>query len=492
MKNIKFQLTTENFSFPRNPIFYVFIISILYWIYLSLTTTMVINFDAANYQREGRYLFEEGLVSFFKYTVHEIFYPFLIATAMRIADFFSLSSHFMIQKWIQICFLFMTQFLLCKILTLLNIKQGLKVLILLYCGFSPALVNMTFSSFREVTSFPLTLGIVLISYYSWKTIQQGKIYRALLFGVLSALLFACISLILEAYQFIFIFFAVCYFCVLLIFIFQKHRPRFLRCAAFLIAFFLSYNLILLPYHSLARKYRTDLVLSKGIAPFYGGAFARSQELSTEQLLSFFAYVAGENVVKKFFGEKAFQFWWDEQYQYGVDLEMELEAQKLSPKEIRQVFYKRIIESIMHNPFQYVLLTAAEGMKMLFWESTRIGFVVYPPWLDKIFNLIFLKNALRLLIFLMTFFALVWSIVDLYRNATNIYFDRHQTTNNTRYVILLFCLSVIIFNIVVYAPFIIVTRYALPLAPVYLILIAFCLQKFIFEKTDLSEMKSIKE
>jgi hypothetical protein len=128
-----------------------------------------------------------------------------------------------------------------------------------------------------------------------------------------------------------------------------------------------------------------------------------------------------------------------------------------------------IASIAHNPFQYAFLTMLEGFKMLFWESTRIGFVVYPTWLEGIFSATFFKNTLRITIFCLTFFALLWTTRDVWRDKDKLYVESPQSLICR----LLFSMLIVIYaNIVLHAPFIIETRYALPIAPLYLITIAY--------------------
>ena len=45
------------------------------------------------------------------------------------------------------------------------------------------------------------------------------------------------------------------------------------------------------------------------------------------------------------------------------------------------------------------LSVVESCKMLFWESTRIGFVIYPRWLMHLYDFSLFKNGLRLLVFI---------------------------------------------------------------------------------------------
>ena len=73
-----------NLNIPRS-IILVFFISLLYWIYLALTTSMNISCDAIGYEELGRSLQSKG---FFYYIQHgpsrEPLYPMLISLCMHL------------------------------------------------------------------------------------------------------------------------------------------------------------------------------------------------------------------------------------------------------------------------------------------------------------------------------------------------------------------------------------------------------------------------
>ena len=139
---------TENQKFPFVP--FAFILSGLYWIYLALTSQMLILYDAFGYEQLGTIIYQQGWGEFFRAgPSREPFYPFLISVSMHIADACSVSYH-SIQKIIQILFLLTSQFLVLKILKNLRVQPLLCALTILYLGFSPALVNAAFSLFSEI------------------------------------------------------------------------------------------------------------------------------------------------------------------------------------------------------------------------------------------------------------------------------------------------------------------------------------------------------
>ena len=114
----------------------------------------------------------------------------------------------------------------------------------------------------------------------------------------------------------------------------------------------------------------------------------------------------------------------------------------------------------------------EGLKMIFWESTKIGFVSYPPALTKLYNFTPFKDGLRLLMALLTLFALLYLVRFLWKNRKNIFL---QTEPPDEPVMILSCITTLIIPYIgIHSFFFILTRYALPLAPLYLLVIAFSL------------------
>jgi len=473
--------TNSSFFSLKNPILWAFIISILYWTYLSFASSMQIRFDGQAYQDCGTVIYREGISAYLKLdSSNVILYPLVISLSMHIAEFFG-TSHFFIQTWIQIFFLFLAQILIFIILKRLRINKFLAALTILYFGLSPALVNATFSSWSEVISFPLVTGIIYASSYSWKAIQESNFLKIVRIGIILSILFIAVTLVREVYEYVFKLFIVSYFLLSVRFLFRKQIRTFVYGCSFLLILVFLNTLALTPYKMANLKYNgyESLVL-KGGASLAGNAAARSQKLTNRQLLSFLAYVPGENVVKKFFGEDAFHFWRHEQYNKGHQIKRDLASQGVPVEQMDATLYKKGIGSVLSNPLQYIFLTTAEGFKMLFWESTKIGFVSYPPWLSKLFNFGLFKDSLRLLMFLLTFAGLLFTIVFTCRHNAKLY-DDIQANDTQNLSLLTSMLIIILSNIALHAPFIIETRYGLPVASLYLVLIAFSIQKIFLEK-----------
>ena len=84
-----------------------------------------------------------------------------------------------------------------------------------------------------------------------------------------------------------------------------------------------------------------------------------------------------------------------------------------------------------------------------------------------------KNGLRLLVFCITLFALIYNARYLWHHRPKLVAGQQDTD----VLLILFCILILIFAYTgSYSLFFVLTRYALPIAPLYLMGIAFCAQK----------------
>jgi uncharacterized membrane protein len=111
----------------------------------------------------------------------------------------------------------------------------------------------------------------------------------------------------------------------------------------------------------------------------------------------------------------------------------------------------------------------------------VGYVDYPPWLQALFGVTLFKNNLRLLVFLLTFVSMGYALRYVFERKKQIFTDPDPQDRQPR--ILFFILTLILSYTGFYSLFMINTRYASPLAPLYLILIAFMAQKILSRRRE---------
>lgn len=450
---------------------WTFLIPVLYWLYLALTTTMVVKYDAAEYEKLASTIYHDGWTGFFKFKPYNVaLYPFLISLSMRLADLLGVP-YAAVQTAVQILFLLAAQILLYKTLKCLGVGQNILAATLLYFGFSPAFVNSAFSLYCEIITYPLVLGVIILSVAAWQEVRTKHYPRLMIRGIQLAALFLLLSLVRQVNEYVLVFYVLTLFCLSLKFLATRNFKTFINGLLLTVTIFGVYHLSLTPYKAMNYKYNGYKSLTAvGSESLYANAKGRTQPLTTNNILTFLAFVPGERVCAKIFSAEECSFWGDENiHVLGPNKTKELQAQGVANDKIDALLREAAVKSVLSHPLQYAFLTAAEGLKMVFWESTRIGFVHYPHWLETLFEWELLRNGLRLLIFFVTLATLAFSVYYVLRYRNDL--SGPSVQKSMVYSVYLFCLVIILANIVLHAPFLIATRYALPIAPLYLMLTA---------------------
>ncbi len=106
--------------------------------------------------------------------------------------------------------------------------------------------------------------------------------------------------------------------------------------------------------------------------------------------------------------------------------------------------------------------------MFFWESTHIGSVTYPAWLDRIYGQNIFKNILRLMISFLTLAAFI---------HLGLKIIQRRISNSPLHLI--FFLSFL--TIGFYSLFTILTRFSFPIVSLFMMMIAYLLQSLLAGK-----------
>jgi len=120
-----------------------------------------------------------------------------------------------------------------------------------------------------------------------------------------------------------------------------------------------------------------------------------------------------------------------------------------------------------------LLMILEGLKMFFWESTNIGFVAYPDRLASLYDSVVLNWGLSFGMALLTAAAVVFAFRYTWRKRREIV---GTAQNPEEPAVILFCAVLLIAPFIgLHSFFLVLKRYVLILAPLYLTLIVFFFQ-----------------
>jgi hypothetical protein len=186
-------------------------------------------------------------------------------------------------------------------------------------------------------------------------------------------------------------------------------------------------------------------------------------------------VPGAGVCRKFFSEQ--ECWYSEfssaDYYRGTVLSNDLGS--VLPEEKNDKLIDLVISKILEHPFQYIFFMFIESARMPFWESTQIGFVDYPPWLNKIYQNNMAKDMLRLFISVLTIAALIFFSWDVFSRRKLLTINSREGENlQVRF----FSFLIIIAFMFLHSFFSVITRYSFPIVHLYVLSIA-CLVDSLF-------------
>ena len=479
---------TSNLEILKNPIFFSVVIPFVYWIYLALHTQMVIVFDAMLFEKFGATIYKQGWTEFLRTGPHnEPLYPLLISLSMRLSDALSISYQ-SVQKVLQMIILLSTQLLTIKLLNELKINRRITAAVIFYLGISPAMINSVFSLWSEIAATPFVVGIILLFSSAWKNIfitnigkekvSKEDVRRALATGLMLGAVFAGVTFVKAIFQVIFLIFILLF----LLFSFtsvigntkNKSQTALRNARVAVFSAFVIYQACVLPYMFANLKFNGHFTIAdRGPWIVYAKAAKRAEKITPKDFGAAVAYAAGEGVCKKFWGQTECLKWSAAPVDtYGHSKLEELKTRGISGKEIDRTLLQLTLEKIRERPFQYAVLMSVEGFKMMFWESTKIGYVKYPPGLERFYDWAPVKDGLRFLLSFLTMAALGYSFFYVWKNRRKLHAPTAQST-------LVFTLgSILIFLMIyigMYSFFFIVPRHIFPIVPLYLVVIAFFIQ-----------------
>lgn len=468
--------------FSRNKLLVaIFLCCFLYWGYLMRSSAMLIQFDAIGYKELGETIYKEGWEAFLKTGPHrEPLYPFLIAVSMKVADM--MSAHFeLIQKIIQVALLFVTQLMLLALLKKAKVHEGVIAAAILYFGFSPAIVNASFSLYSEIAAFPSVPAIVWGGWYSWRAVHCEGIKKVIAAAALTALAFAWATFVKGIFQYIFLVFIVPFIFVTVKAILGRNIKKTFNGLAFIAVAFVIFSSFVFSYRYANKHFNGNFELTNRYdGNLFGTAAKRVNKLTPELLMAHLASVPGAGVCRSFFSEETCQYC----EFFGMDLYRSTELEALlsegegtSKGERARKTISLAFEKIAGNPAQYLFLTAVESLKMAFWESTQIGFVAYPKPLEKLFDFVLFKNGIRFLMSILTYFSLFYLLWHIFYHRSKLRDFKEEESAGIQTGF--FALLIIVSFTGLYAIFSILTRFALPIASLYIFCIALAAQNLIF-------------
>lgn len=451
----------------------VYLLTAVYWAYLIFTSKMNISADAIGYEQLGRFLQQHGLMGYFVDGPHrEPLFPLSISFSMTLANLWN-GSYQYVQKFLHLAVILWSQVIMVFLMRRLKISPVVMAGTLLYFGLSPAVVNSGMSLFSEILTYPFVLLIVLFAVQAYQE-EGGGLWRILLLAVSCAVSVLGLIFIKATFEMGYVIYFLP-FCILAIALWIKGNKKR---GVLLIVFYIGVisivagachiykkaNAAVNGWYSITDNFR-------GIRAVYGNAVRRTEFVFGDKAALALASVPGQGVCRKFFTEGACDSWFFAQSDsVGIQHFLELTNSGVPASEIGRRSIHDAVHLVQAHPFRYGFFYIIESWKSFFWESTKIGHVAYPLWLQKIYEMGLLREALRFLLALLTVLALGYNFFFL--------FGRRSLDQDQR-VVLAWSLWMIVLWAVLLSFGSILTRYIFPVVPLFLLQISFAMDHFRF-------------
>jgi len=374
---------------PDPVLFWAYMLPVLYWIYLTLTTNFVLVFDSEGYYGLAHLFYNGHWVEYFRTGPNrEPLYPLIVAASMVTGKWLGISYTYTL-KIFSFGFLIATMMVVQQALKMIKTSRWIVAATILYIGFSPILVNSALCLYSEIATFPWLVAAVLFSiYYLRFLVDAGSKDFIPAIGLSLCLLgFTFVKGIGEGLGPLF-----------LIWLFWHAWRRcglkllpFLRQSKFKILLpLLIFYAPLLSFKSLNYAFNGHFNLTnRGDIALGGTLIQRTQSpLTMENFLTHLSTVTvsyGSPCTHFFSVEKCY-YWSKSPDDYFREFKQQFDQQNISlPPSKRMTISNSMVGLLMSHPFRQIFYTLSEGLKMFFWQTSQGAFVVYPVWLEKIFN-----------------------------------------------------------------------------------------------------------
>jgi len=466
----------------KNPISWAFGLSIFYWAYLLFSSQAIIVFDSISFRDSALLLKNNNWLEYFRTGPHKgPGYPFFISIAMKIAEMVS-GNYLKIQTGFQVIILFVCQLQIYCLLKKLRIRSWIAALAILYFGFSPAIVNSAFSLFSEILTYPFILGIILTGLNLWRSIDESATKRIITDSLFLSLLFVLVTLTKATFEYIFLFILVLWIILTVTVFFKRKHKLSSKLLISLTVCTLAFYTCIFAFKYQNKIHNGQFVISdRGAWLVYGCATKRLQKLNVQTLMAGLVKNVGDRTCTSLFKNDYCEFWdFQKSDHFGVEKMDALKSQFATKKEVNSELLKLSIEKIKRSPIQYTITTLIESIKMFFWDSTRVGYVQYPPWLTNVFGFIPVVLGFRLFASLITCVTFFLSFIYLLKNRSQIFKKMNNDDPDLRILLLIFSITLPFIGLhSLVTPLI---RYSFPIVPLYIIIAAICLNRFREQKT----------
>ena len=433
-----------------------FMLLMVYWGYLVITTQPVLIYDAIGYDHLGRVLLSNDWGTYFRELNREPFFPFLISLAMRLEQGTGIGYTYILKGFllIELALAMAGTYRLARLLGARRLGAGMAAF---YLGVSPAIVNSTLWLWSEAAVYPFIVWGVIWLIYAWREMFSDRnIHDLVWYAALASVCFIFAAMVKASLAVVFICLLLPYYACVLYGLWRQNWRQVYRallvsliCALAMGAYVENYKFLNWRGNgNYAITNRADLALL--------GNTVRRLDPQALQLIPQAVLAAPRlGLCEKRYGASCGYWSYVTSDKVNEQYGQQLMAQGLTDQERREMFFKTSFQLMRAHPFQEVFFSAIEGMKMFFWEN-KLYFVKYPEVLARLFSNM---SVIYTLCFLLAGLSLAALICTAYRAC---WYQRMPD------VFALLCVGVFIGS---YALFFVDIRYSFPLAPVFMAMIA---------------------
>jgi hypothetical protein len=428
------------------------------WVfYNAIFSGTILYFDAFSYDSLGQMITQGKFADYFlQGPSREPLYPVFVAMVMRIANVFHVSYLGMLLL-IQGLVLLITQLMMARIFERIKLNDGMAAVLLFYFVISPTVLRSSLIMYSEIITYPLMLLACMACVKAWDNGFKNYQAHAILLG-LSFLPLIFIKGIFEL---------IAPLCIVFfsfgLFIKFKSKKAWVFALMALMAFAVPVN----AYKMVNKIYNGQFAFTnRGSWALYGTTARRALPTTIEEDNAQRYYVLPDKTVCEAQVNKAACDHWFYAVSdtLGVNKYQDLVDQKLSPKEIDRQLVRLSIQIMWQHPFKTFNGMFWEGAKLLFWEYPSWGMVVLPRDIKMVYEQPFLQpvflygiNGVSVLIFLSSLML------------AGISFSSWLYKSSLAQTWLMMSLLLCCVYIIIHSFFFLNERNALPLTPLFLII-----------------------
>ena len=438
------------------------------WIfYITTFSQTILFFDSYGYEELGKQLAYRPILEYFHNLNREPLYPLFIALNMRLADMIHIP-YTNILLLSQGIILLITQRWLVSIFHKLELGDKTTAALILYFVLSPAVIRSSLIVYSEIITFPLILAAAVICYKTWDCLASPDTFipRLIRQSITAGLVFLPLILVKGIFELI----APSVLGFLAISVIIKYGITSTTIKKAAIFFAISITVFLIPvliYKTANQIFNGNFSLTdRGSWALYGTTARRALPVTANEELAQKLYVfPDKSLCVKYAGAKACDHWfYSLSDNLGHKKNAELYAQHLTPSEINPRLIKLSWDIILYHPIKTLKGMFWEGAKLFFWEWPSWGMVVLPKELSHIYQHPLTYYLLMITINALTIISIFFSIAFLLIKKI-----QELSLNNHHMTVMQATLTMIFLYIFAHSFFFLNERNALPLIPLYFIL-----------------------